>query len=374
MINPKATIALFLCLSACGRHLVEFPFDGSAGDGASSADGSTDASSDAFAESSTDAQFGDAAGAPVVVSTVPAMGANNVSINKKPTATFDQAMDPTTVIPANFSLMQGATLVTCTVKLDALTNTVTFTPVNPLGLSLPYTAVITTGTKSAGGIPMAANYSWNFTTGPCSQASVVLGGASNFAVLGGATVTNTGPTLVTGDLGVSPGSAVTGFPPGVLIGTQHAADSTSATGMADLTTAYNEAAARVVCPVTVAGNIGGQTLNPGLYKSTSSLAISAGDLTLDAQGDSDGVFIFQIASTLTTTAGRKVILTNGAKSGNVYWQVGTFATLGANGDFQGTVMADQTIMMITGGSLNGRALARIGAVNLDSNPVTRPTP
>src|SRR5205807_1875203 len=116
-------------------------------------------------------------------------------------------------------------------------------------------------------------------------------------------------------------------------------------GIADLTIAYNDAAGRMLCPITVAGNLGGQTLAPGLYKSTSSLAVSAGDLTLDAQGDSDAVFIFQMASTLTTTAGRQVILSGGAKSANVFWQVGTSATFGTTSAFQGTVMADQAITM-----------------------------
>ena len=196
----------------------------------------------------------------------------------------------------------------------------------------------------------------------------------NFAVLAGSTVTSIGQTSVTGDLGVSSGTAITGFPPGKLIGAKHAGDPTAAQGIADLTTAYNDAAGRTLCPVTVAGNLGGQTLVPGLYKSTSSLAISAGDLTLDAKGDEDAVFIFQMASTLTTTAGRQVILTGGAKSANIFWQVGTSATFGTTSSFQGTVMADQAITLNTGATLNGRALARIGAVALDSNPIVKPAP
>ena len=194
--------------------------------------------------------------------------------------------------------------------------------------------------------------------------------AGNFAVLAGATVTNVVSvgTIVTGDIGSGPGTAVTGFPPGLVNGTIHAGNTTSGTAELDLTTAYNDAAGRVTpSPVTVAGNIGGQTLPPGLYKSTSSLEISSGDLTLDAGGDANAVWIFQIASTLTTTSGRLIVLSGGAKAENVFWQVGSSATVGTNSVFNGTIMADQSITLVTGAKLNGRALTRIGAVTLDSN-------
>jgi hypothetical protein len=209
-----------------------------------------------------------------------------------------------------------------------------------------------------------------------AQAPVVLGAAANFAVLAGSTVTNTttGVTMVTGDLGVSPGTAVTGFPPGVVSGATHAGDAAAAQAQLDLTTAFNDAAGRTVGAVTVAGNLGGQTLTPGLYKSTSSLEISSGDLTLDAQGDANAVFIFQMASTLTTTAGRQVILSGGANAANIVWQVGSSATLGTMSVFAGTILADQSITLTTGATLNGRALARSAAVTLDANNVTIPSP
>jgi hypothetical protein len=209
------------------------------------------------------------------------------------------------------------------------------------------------------------------TTG---NAAVVLGAAAHYGVLAGSTVTSIGTTTVNGDLGVSPGSAVTGFPPGTVTGAIDAANTAAGLGEAALTVAYNDAKGRTLAPISVAGNLGGQTLAPGLYKSTSSLEVSSGDLTLDAQGDANGVFIFQIASTLTTTAGRQVILSGGAKAANVFWQVGSSATLATTTVFKGTIMADQSITLNTGATLDGRALARVGAVTMDSNTITIPAP
>lgn len=210
--------------------------------------------------------------------------------------------------------------------------------------------------------------------GSSNQTAPALGAAGPFAVLAGSTVTSTGATSLNGDLGVSPGNAIVGFPPGTMTGSTQAGNAASAAAMADLTTAYNNAKGKTTSPVSVSGNLGGRTLYPGLYKSTSSLEISSGDLTLDAQGNANAVFIFQMASTLTTTSGRKVILSGGAKSSNVYWQVGSSATLGTTSVFKGTIMADQSITLNTGASLNGRALARIGAVTLANNAVVMPTP
>ena len=314
------------------------------------------------------------ADAPVVVAFTPTDLAANVSVQVRPSATFSKAMDPATITSLTFIVKQGLSSVPGTVRLDGVSHTATFTPDQALGIGLPYRATITIGARDTGGLALATETSWTFVTSACSLATVNLRSASNFVVLAGSTVTNTGPTSITGDLGVSPGTAVTGFGPGIIIGSKHAGNPTAATGIADLTTAYNDAKGRTLCPVVAAGNLGGLTLAPGLYKSTSSLEITSGDLTLDAQGDGDAVFVFQMASTLTTTAGRQVILTNGARSANVFWQVGTSATLGTTSAFQGTIMADQAISLGTGATLNGRALARIAAVSLDTNTIVKPAP
>jgi hypothetical protein len=201
------------------------------------------------------------------------------------------------------------------------------------------------------------------------QTTVDLGAAAGFGVLAGTTVTSTGNTVVNGDLGVSPGTAVTGFGPGVVNGTIHAGDGSAAAAEAALTTAYNDAAGRTVGSISEAGNLGGMTLTPGLYTSSSSLAISSGNLTLDALGDANAVFIFQMASTLTTTSGLGVILAGGANPANIFWQVGSSATLGTTSSFEGNILAFTSITLATGATLNGRALAIGGAVSLDSNNV-----
>lgn len=197
-----------------------------------------------------------------------------------------------------------------------------------------------------------------------------LGTAGEFAVLAGSTVTNTGATVVSGELGVSPGTAVTGFPPGsVVLGTIHLNDAVAAQAQSDLTTAY-DAIAGTPCTVDLTGqDLGGLTLIPGVY-CFSSTAFLTGALTLDAQGNPNALFLFKIGAALTTATGSSVQVINGGSNCSVFWQVGSSATLGTATRFVGNVLALTSITLTTGASVDGRVLARNGAVTLDTGTVT----
>ncbi|MGF7236173.1 MAG: ice-binding family protein [Frankia sp.] len=200
---------------------------------------------------------------------------------------------------------------------------------------------------------------------------VNLGTAANFAVLAASTVTNTGPTTVTGDLGLSPGTAVTGFPPGNVVGTVHAADGVAAQAQADLTTAFNTIGA-LPPTSTIPVELGGTTETPGVYASPAGTFGITGTVTLDAEGDPNAVFIFKADSTLITASASNVNLVNGAQASNVYWEVGSSATLGTYSILRGSILAQASITITTGATVNGRALARAGAVTLDTDTINRP--
>jgi hypothetical protein len=193
-----------------------------------------------------------------------------------------------------------------------------------------------------------------------------LGAASSFSVLGGSTVTNTGPSVLNGDLGVSPGSSITGFPPGLVNGTIHTTDAVAGQAQSDVTTAYNSLAGQAPDADLTGQDLGGLTLTAGVYKFSSSAQLT-GTLTLDAQGVGGAVFIFQIGSTLTTASSSLVTLINGASPCNVFWQVGSSATLGTGSTFRGNILALTSITVTTGTNVTGRALARNGGVTLDTN-------
>ena len=200
--------------------------------------------------------------------------------------------------------------------------------------------------------------------------AIGLGTAGSFVVLAGQGVTNTGPTTLNGDIGTFPNDSITGAGSLTINGTNHAGDSVAAGAKDALVTAYVNAAGQgPTTPVLV--ELGNRTLLAGVYNSGSELGLT-GTLTLDAAGDPNAVFVFQAGSTLITAAGSQVALVNGAQACNVFWQVGSSATLGTSSGFRGTVMALESIQLQTGATLEGRALARNGAVTLDNNVITAP--
>jgi hypothetical protein len=201
-----------------------------------------------------------------------------------------------------------------------------------------------------------------------------LGTAGRFAVLAGSTITNTGASVITGDLGLSPGTSVTGFPPGALSGSSHVADAVATQAKNDLMAAYVDAAAEPVTSDLSGQDLGGKTLTPGVYHFASSAQLT-GTLTLDGLNDSHAIFIFQMGSTLTTATSSHVVLTHGALASGVFWQVGSSATIGTGTTLQGNLIALASITMVTGATIEtGRALALNGAVTLDTNRITRPAP
>ncbi len=313
-----------------------------------------------------------AAPPPAVTSTTPPNGTASVCPGTVITAAFNEAMNPVTITSTTFTVTPGVTGV---VTLDGSGRIATFSPSTSLGLGTLYTATITTGAQDTLGNPLASNFAWTFTTSTVAcQAAVPMGSAANFEVLAGSTVTNTGPTIISGgNLGLSPGSAVTGFPPGTLTSpaVMDVTNPTAAQAELDLTSAYLYAAG--LPPGTVLpGDMSGLTFTPGLYTNSSTVMLSAGNVTLDAQGNANAVFIFQIGSTLTTIGSTQVVLAGGAQAKNVFWQVATSATLGTNSIFQGNILSLQSITLDTGATLIGRALARNGAVTLESNTLTAP--
>jgi ice-binding like protein/Big-like domain-containing protein len=349
----------------------------------------------------------------------PTPGSTVVCPNATPaiTATFSKAMNPATINTSTFTLADPTgSSVAGTVSLDSAGLVATFTPTNALAVKSTFTATITTGAADAFGNHLAANFTWTFTTSaacppppppPPPVGAVTLGVACGYGILAGQTVTNT-PTLPattikastgTADLGLSPLSSITGFAltntyvgtgtstggNGIVTGTIHLTDppppaaNTAAAAQVALNAAFTDISGRstnvIVQPT---GELGGLTLAPGLYRAPAgSFAITLLDLTLDAGGNAGAIWIFQMpSSTLTVGNARKVILAGNAQPGNIFWAVGSSATIGTTADVKGNILTGSgSITLQTHATLEGRALAQTtGAVTLDSNTVTIPRP
>ena len=222
------------------------------------------------------------------------------------------------------------------------------------------------------GIALALGLACGAVAAVAAQASPVgLGTAQPFVVLAGSTVTNTGPSVLNGDLGVAPGTALVGFGlPAVVNGATHAADGVAAQAQLDLTTAYDVAAAQPVSPANdlTGTDLGNRVLTAGAYRFTSSAQLT-GALTLNAQGDPNAQFVFEVGTTLTTASASSVVLVNGASPCNIYWQIGSSATLGTTTAFQGNLMTLASISLNNGATVIGRLLARNGAVTLINNVI-----
>jgi len=326
---------------------------------------------------------------PVVVSTDPLDLATGVALNKVVGATFNVTMDPLTITTTSFTLKAGVTPVSGAVSY--LGRTASFNPTANLLPSTTYTATITTGAKNLGGVSLVSNYVWSFTT----SASLVLApivdlkSAGEFGILAGVGISNNAGFSVINnqDVGIYPGlrSSVTGFPPAKVVGgVILCADDLVPAGTPallnqaklDLVAAYLFAeGATTPAPATVSGDQGGKTLAPGIYKSTSTLLIQNGNLTLDGQGDPNATWIFQVASAFTTVggAGGSIILTGGAQAKNIFWQTGSSAVIGDYTTFYGNILALQSITMNSYAVATGRMLAQNGAVVMTgTNTINKP--
>ncbi len=338
---------------------------------------------------------------PTLSTTVPAdtvPGVTGIALNADITVTFSKAMDPLTVTATTFTLMQGVTPVSGVVTSPS-TTTATFHPSLALTASTTYTATVTTGVKDLAGTAMAVARTWTFTTGPAGTviagpAPVILGTAANYAILSKTGVSTVPTSVVTGNVGVSPVArtyltgwsliteptdtaftSVQVFAPGRLFAADNVGGTTSAdlgTAVLDMGTAYTDAAGRTATSAATtnvgAGTLTSLTLTPGVYEWGSAITIPT-DLTLD--GTATDVWIFKVAGTLDMAAAKSVILTGGALSQNVFWQVSGAVTIGANTHFEGIILGQTSITFRNLSSINGRLLAQT-AVVLDATTVTQP--
>ncbi len=363
--GPGGRCELSLSFCVTTDEVSDAAVDAGGGADAGAGDAGDDAGIDAGTDAGEDGGFdagGDAGPPPTVVATTPLRLSTNVPIEVRPTATFSEAMDASTISALSFTLMQGAQRIDGGVSFDEVTSIATFAPVVPLQTNLDYTATITTGARSAGGVPLEASHSWTFKT-----ALLALRSAQTFSVLGAA-VSNTGATTLSGDLGVSTAAPITGGALIVVGGATHAGDAAATQARSDALLAYNAAAA--LTPSMSLATLDGRTLTPGIYTSNSAALSLSTTLTLDGEDNPDAVFIIQVNAALDTGATTSnVSLVRGARAANVFWQVSGAVTLGATSTFRGTLLALGAITIGAGTQLNGRALSINGDVTLASNVI-----
>lgn len=312
---------------------------------------------------------------PTVILVNPADLAINVPLNTTVNATFSEAMDPLTINTSTFTVAGVTGLVT----YDALTKIATFSPAGNLAASTTYTATVSTGVKDLAGNTMALDKIWTFTTGTgLAPGAVALGSAGTFGIMATAAITNTGLSIINGDVSLDPGTSMTGFPPGVVNGSIHINDTVSAQARADLLVAYNFAKSLPPGTTISAGADLGALyptgIPPGTYTSGSTMLVST-PLVLDAGGNANAVWVFQLGSSLTTTA--SVSLANGAQAKNVFWVPTSDATIGVGTIFYGTIISGRDVTAITGAVINGRILAgaiTAGTIALQTSTVNVPAP
>jgi hypothetical protein len=333
---------------------------------------------------------GGSAAAPTILSNSPLRQASGVPVNGKVSATFSEAMDSTTLTTTTFTLTLGPTAIPVPGTVIYANSKAVFWPAAHLADNGAYTATITTGALNPSGVGLKTNHVWSFTTGNTLEpgSTVDLGAAGDFAILAKAGISTVPASDITGDLGISPAAAsfITGFAltldasnlsstssqvTGKVFAADYAAPTPAnmTTSILDMETAFTDAAGRAPDVTELgAGNIGGMTLVPGVYKWGTGLLIPT-DVTLN--GNATDVWVFQIAQDLTVSNATSVVLAGGARPENVFWQVTGLVDLGTTAEFKGIILGATAITLRTGASINGRLLAQT-AVNIDACTVVEP--
>jgi len=317
---------------------------------------------------------------PTITLTFPADIATGVLLNAKVSATFSEPMDALTITNASFTVFEGINPVAGTVFY--LSGIATFSPASALLPNTTYTAMVTTAVKDLAGNPLAAGAKpnpWSFTTGTgLAPGAIALGSAGTFGIMATSAITSTGNSVINGDVSLNPGTSMTGFPPAVVNGSIHINDTVSAQARADLLVAYNAAKALPPGTTIPAGaDLGALYISgipPGTYTSGSTMLVNT-PLTLDAGGNANAVWVFQIGSSLTT--GASITLANGAQAKNVFWVPTEDATVGVGTIFYGTIVSGRDVTAVTGATINGRILAgaiTAGTIALQNATVNVPAP